>query len=72
LVYDKHMTYSYQDLQNKLKKINEDQLKTVNDNIWKLIDSVEKGHGDLNDNVKKLRHLHREQKTIEAEINALT
>ena len=66
------MTYSYQDLQNKLKKINEDQLKIVNDNIWKLIDSVEKGHGDLNDNVKKLRDLHSEQKTIEAEINALT
>jgi len=72
LVYDKHMTYSYQDLQNKLKKINEDQLKIVNDNIWKLIDSVEKGQGDFNDNVKKLRDLHSEQKTIEAEINALT
>jgi hypothetical protein len=66
------MTYSYQDLQNKLKKINEDQLKTVNDNIWKLIDSVEKGHGDINDNVKTLKDLHNEQKTIEAEINALT
>ena len=66
------MTYSYQDLQNKLKKINEDQLKTVNDNIWKLIDSVEKGHGDINDNVKILRDLHNQQKAIEAEINALT
>jgi len=66
------MTYSYQDLQNKLKKINEDQLKTVNDNMWNIIYLVEKGEGDFNDHVKILRDLHNQQKAIEAEINALT
>lgn len=66
------MTYSYQDLQNKLIKINEDQLKTIKDNIQKVIDCVEKGHGEIKDNVNKLRDLVNQQKTIEAEINALT
>lgn len=66
------MIYSYQDLQNKLIKINEDQLKTIKDNIEKIIDCIEKGQGEVKDNVNKLRDLDNQRKTIEAEINALT
>ena len=66
------MIYSYQDLQNKLIKINEDQLKTIKDNIEKIIDCVAKGQGEVKDNANKLRDLDNQRKTIEAEINALT
>ena len=65
------MTYSYQELKNKLKKINEDQLKTIKDNIEWVIDYHAKGHGELQDNINKLIGFVDEQKRIESEIKAL-
>lgn len=66
------MTYSYQELQNKLKKIYEDQLKTIKDNMYKIIYDVEKGIGVWDEQVKMLRDLENERKRIEAEAILLT
>ena len=66
------MAYSYQELQSKLKKINENQLSIINDNIQKVLDSAEKGYGDIKDHAKKLKDLDNERRRIEEELWDLT